>query len=166
MAGTKKIKLKLGELVDAFEMQSEILEMHSYLDRRSGKIVTISSEDIRYAEGDQVFGEPPEWQKDAIDVAKDYLEHEEHFVSLPDQFDFHEYNVMESFALSQEDEDTRESLYHSLKGKGAFRRFKGAIHRLGLADKWYKYREDALNDLLKDWCEDTDVELIIERETK
>ena len=165
MAGTKKIKVKLGDLVDALEMQSESLEIYSYLDRRSAKIVTISREDIRYAEGDDVFGQPPEWQKDAIEVARDYLEHEEHFVSLPDQFTFHEYRHMERFALSQKDEHTRESLCRSLKGKGAFRRFKDAIHRLGVADKWYKYRDDALNELLKDWCEDNDVELIVERET-
>lgn len=67
---------------------------------------------------------------------------------------------MERFCLSIEDEEISDSLYYAIKGKGAFRRFKEGIHRYGITDDWYKYREEALKQMARDWCEENDIEYI------
>ncbi len=61
---------------------------------------------------------------------------------------------MEKFCLSLSDEKLREEMYYSIKGKGAFHRFKNNIYRYGLADEWYKYRDEYLKDLAVNWCKE------------
>ncbi|MHC4632348.1 MAG: UPF0158 family protein, partial [Planctomycetota bacterium] len=44
------------------------------------------------------------------------------------------------------------------KGRGAFRRFNDAIRDYGIADDWYKYRDDALKEIAIEWCEENGIE--------
>lgn len=37
-------------------------------------------------------------------------------------------------------------------GRGAFRRFKDAAHRLGVIDAWYAYRDNVARKLMLDWA--------------
>lgn len=67
---------------------------------------------------------------------------------------------MERFCLFLKDQEVSDSLYHAIKGKCAFRRFKEGIHRFGIADAWYKYRDDALRTIAIDWCEENDIEYV------
>lgn len=48
---------------------------------------------------------------------------------------------------------TKVELYCVIKGRGAFRRFKDALHRLNLTAEWYAYREAAVRQVAIDWCE-------------
>ena len=64
---------------------------------------------------------------------------------------------MESFCISIEDEEASESQQHDIRGAGAFRRFKDSIHSLGIAKDWHKYRESALLELAREWCEDNGI---------
>jgi hypothetical protein len=52
-----------------------------------------------------------------------------------------------------DDPNTLDILYGAIKGKGAFRRFKDALHRLNLTDEWYAYREAAVWQVAIDWYE-------------
>ena len=72
----------------------------------------------------------------------------------------HEYRIMEKFSLSVNDREVSDSLYHAIKSKGAFRRFKDAIHRYGVTDDWYKYRDSYLKEIAKDWCKGNDIDFI------
>ena len=45
-----------------------------------------------------------------------------------------------------------------IKGSGAFRRFKDAVHHYGIADDWHKYRDDALKQIAIEWCRENNVE--------
>ncbi|WP_425429451.1 hypothetical protein [Desulfoscipio geothermicus] len=44
-------------------------------------------------------------------------------------------------------------MYSSIKGSGAFRRFKDNIHRYQIAKNWYKYRDEAIKRIAIEWCE-------------
>jgi hypothetical protein len=99
----------------------------------------------------------PEWQQDNIRIAKDFIENEDNYLALPDKFDFNEYQIMEKFSLSLQDQEASELLYSSIKGKGAFRRFKDAVQRLKLSDEWFAYRDAALRQLAIDWCESNQI---------
>ncbi len=51
------------------------------------------------------------------------------------KYDIHEYNIMEDFVLSIDDNKLSDELYYAIKGKGVFRRFKDLIQRYGIADR-------------------------------
>jgi hypothetical protein len=59
---------------------------------------------------------------------------------------------MERFCLSLDD-PLRETMYRSIKGSGAFRRFKENIRRYGIEDTWYKYRDEKIKEIAREWCE-------------
>jgi len=148
--------VKLSEIIDAIELQSD--EMAAYLNRRTGEIITISDEEVRAAEEGDPLEDYPEWQRDNISIAGDFLKNEDDYLALPTKYDLNEYQIMEEFVLSLKDRRASELLYTSIKGKGAFRRFKDTLHRLQLAEEWYTYRDAALRQVAIDWCESNQVQ--------
>ena len=56
--------------------------------------------------------------------------------------------MMERFCLSVDDEDMRDDLCDAIRGRGAFRRFKDGIQAYGIAEAWYRYRDEAYERLL------------------
>ena len=60
---------------------------------------------------------------------------------------------MERFCSSVEDPDQREQLLNATHGSGVFRYFKDTIHRLGIADHWYRFRDAALEEIAIDFLE-------------
>src|SRR5712671_1741954 len=86
-----------GKLDDVIEALDTAGEDHShYLDKRTGEIVLITNEEMDAAEEDELISEYPEWQRESILKAREILKSED-FVALPDQFDIHEYEIMEGF---------------------------------------------------------------------
>jgi hypothetical protein len=132
--------------------------MAAYLDRRTGEIITISDEEFRAAEEGDPLEDYPEWQRDNIRIAGEFLANEDDYFALPTKYDLNEYQIMEEFVLSLKDRRASELLYTSIKGKGAFRRFKDTLHRLQLADEWYVYRDAELRQIAIDWCESNQVQ--------
>ena len=47
-----------------------------------------------------------------------------------------------------------DDLKRSLSGKGAFRKFKAAVPVHGIDQSWYKFRDEAYEEIGKEWCED------------
>jgi hypothetical protein len=89
-------RVKLDDVIEAFESAGE--EHSHYLDKRTGDIVLITNEEIGAAEEDELISEYPEWQRESILKAREILK-SEHFIALPDQFEIHEYKIMEDFCL-------------------------------------------------------------------
>lgn len=79
------------------------------------------------------------------------------YLPLPTKFDIHEYSIMERFCRSREDDEMRDDLCDAIRGRGAFRRFKDSIHEHGIADDWYKYRDEALREIAIEWCEENGI---------
>lgn len=61
------------------------------------------------------------------------------------------------FISTVEDEKERELLSEAISGKGAFRRFRTMVERLGLLDRWYLFKDDLLDRRAREWCEENDV---------
>jgi len=72
---------------------------------------------------------------------------------LPGKFEIHEWSIMERFARSLTDAAESDELDAALHGRGAFRRFKDAAHRLGIADEWYQFRQTALEEIATEFLE-------------
>src|SRR5438067_13934776 len=72
---------------------------------------------------------------------------------LPNKFDFHECRQMGRFSRTVENAEIAEQLWRAIKGKGAFRYFRDTASRLGLLERWYQYRDDAMKEFVIEWAE-------------
>ena len=88
------LQVKLSDIVEGLERQSE--ESFSYLNTMTGEVVSVTTEELRAAEEDEPLDDFPDWQHDAMRIAKDIVA-TEHYLPLPDRFAMHEYSIMERF---------------------------------------------------------------------
>ena len=144
-------RVRLSDVVEGMEMQSD--EMHSFLHRPTGRIVTVSDEALAAAEDDDDESASPEELADARKI----LEAESEYLELPDRFEIDEYRMMERFARGIADASARDAVLRAMHGRGAFRYFKDTVHRLGLAKSWYAFRDECYLDVAREWCEANDV---------
>ncbi len=150
------IRVKLDEIIDGLESQSD--ESSSYLNKKTGEVVFITDEELRAARDDEPIEDFPDWEQDQIRIAREIVAETGDYISLPTKFDMNEYHVMERFCLSVDDPEISDVLYGSIKGNGAFRRFKDAIYRYGIEDEWYSYRDNARKEIAIEWCRENNIE--------
>ena len=85
------------------------------------------------------------------------VDEEEGWLRLPSQRDANEYEMMSDFSASVMYAEKRDQLEIALSGRGAFRRFKDAVSREGIADEWYKFRDKRYMEFARDWCEANEI---------
>src|ERR1017187_7773642 len=147
------VTVQLKDIVDALEMQFD--EYSSYLDLDSGKVETVSKDLLREAEepaGDE-GPDLPEWQAPEWEIAKRIVS-TDRFKSLPTKYDVNEWEIMRDFADSVESEKIGEELQRAIHGVGAFRDFKDTLWRRGIEKKWFEFRDEALQSIAREWCEE------------
>jgi hypothetical protein len=145
-------------LIDPLEFDSPEHVMR--YDRQTGRIVSVEQGILRAIEEGQQdeLGDLPEWQKDEVEIAQAIAEDDgQRFINAPDKFDFHEYRQMEGFIGSIEVPEVAEQLWRAIRGKGAFRHFKDTARRLGLLERWYRYRDNAMKEYVIAWAEANNV---------
>lgn len=147
-------KINIQDVIEAIELSND--QTSSYLDKSTGEIFTLTEDDFIEDE-DDTLDDYPDWQRDSIEKAKQIMENESNFIGLPSNYDFHEYSVMENFIMHEVDQKIADELLLAIKRSGAFRWFKDAIHRLGVAEEWYKFKNEALEELAVFWCEENDI---------
>ncbi len=138
------------------EMDGLMDEHHAYLNRRTGELITLSSEELSTAEDEVDISQYPDWQQEIIEKAKEVIDDED-FLPLPSKFDIHEYGIMEEFCSSVQDQETREDLLDRIRGRGAFRRFKDAIYSFGIEEAWHQFRQEGLEKIAIEWLEEHDI---------
>jgi hypothetical protein len=147
------VTVQLKDIVEALEMQFD--EASSYLDLDTGKVETVSQDLLSEAEESDDGEQPdlPDWQKPEWEIAKRIVS-TDRFKSLPTKYDVHEWEIMREFADSVEPEKISEELQNAIHGAGAFRYFKETLRRRGIEKKWFEFREEALKQIAREWCED------------
>jgi hypothetical protein len=151
--------VKLSEIVDGLETVGE--ETRTFLDTQTGKVIFLMDDHLRAAENEE--DEDPtargEWERESIEQAKAVLaEDGARFLPLPDRFEINEWEMMRDFATGLENQDQAEVLSNAIHGRGAFRYFKDRVHEFGLADAWYKFRQEQYRKVALDWCEAKSIE--------
>jgi hypothetical protein len=145
----------LKDIVDAIDLPNN--EWTSYLNPKSGEIVTVTDEDRALVEDQDLDEEDlPEWQRQSLPKMRAVLESGD-FLALPDKFDIHEWAIMERFSNSQVRATWRDELLDAIHGAGAFRSFRSAIRRLGIEDDWFRFRQSEFEEIAKDWLEAHDI---------
>jgi len=145
------LPVKLKDVVDALDEGGD--ELSHYMDKRSGEIFLITNEEMSAAEEDKPLSGYAEWQQENVIKAREILESDQ-FIELPGQFEINEYSIMERFAHEYEDRRTSAELLRSIKGTGAFRRFKDSIFDLNIQDAWYEFRGQEFEQIAIDWLEE------------
>ena len=151
------MKVKLEDVIERIEFANE--SNKSYLNKSTSEIHLIPEEVDMYIES-ELFDEEdlPDWEKEIVPIAKDILENPENYIPFPDQFDINGYEIMERFVLSLTNNELRNEIYYSIKGKGAFRKFKDKILQHGIENDWYKFREESMREIAIDWCKENNIE--------
>ena len=142
--------ISLREVIEAMEITGE--DCVSYLDPEAGEIITVTEEERLLAE-DESLGDVPEWQREMLPKIRAAME-SDRFLELPDRFDIHEWSIMDEFSRAQDNERIRQELADAIHGAGAFRAFRSALRRLDLEQSWYKFREEALAEIARNWLEE------------
>jgi Uncharacterised protein family (UPF0158) len=130
-------------------MEDGNLEHSYYLNIHTGE-VTFLSAFINTAE-------EIEQQVEGIETSDEYVPIER----LPSS---EAYQWMEQFVaeiVAPKDALAAETLSIALMGKGAFRRFKDVLHRLGeeWVQAWYRWRSDQFTHAMREWLADLPVKI-------
>lgn len=131
--------VKLQVIRDALESSSDSLR--SYLNRDTGEIVMVTD--------DGIIAEDESLDEEALDG--------EPFLLLPGKQELDEWAMMHRFALER-DGDERDELLDAIRGRGAFRTSKSAVHRLGIDRAWYQFRDTEFEAFAKSWLSDNEIE--------
>jgi len=149
---------KLSDLTETLEF--DIPTHIALFDRQMGHVVSVDRDVMNgVEEGDEErLDGLPDWQKDEVEIARAVCDDNgERFIDAPDRFNFHEYRHMERFIETVEDGESAEALRRAIKGRGAFRYFKDTADRLGLLDRWFRYRDEAMKAFVIAWAEANNV---------
>jgi Uncharacterised protein family (UPF0158) len=147
------IVVSLRDIVDAIEFQTN--ESEAYLNPETGEIVHVSEDERALVEEGGSDDDLPQWQREAMPKIREALE-DDRFLALPDRFEVHDWAIMERFSLEQ-NERARKVLLGAIHGSGAFRHFRSAVERLELLDAWYRYREESIEQIARDWLEENKI---------
>jgi hypothetical protein len=130
----------------ADELAALPAEFTAYLNRRTGEVYFVTDEDQRALE-DPDGPLVPHWQREELPKVREVMESDE-WLALPSKFDIHEYAIMKQFCL-----DLPETLLDIIHGSGAFRRFKNFVHRYGIQQQWYDYRDREIEAIVANWLD-------------
>jgi len=92
------------------------------------------------------------------------IESSSDYIRLPNQYDIHEYNIMEDFAESSADVHKRERLLRALNSRKPFRHFKDALDYVGLSEAYYAFRSLVFFQISMEWCKENSIPYKIHEE--
>ncbi len=142
------IAVRLEDIVNAMEIPDH---WQAYLDPETGEVVTVTDEDEMLLEKEDLGTDDlPEWQRESLESIRAILD-SGRALALPDAFDIHEWDLMRRFAYLVEDPDQSAELLNAIHGRGAFRLFKMTTDRMGLREEWYRFRDEAVRQIARDW---------------
>lgn len=136
------MKVKLEEVVEALDFAND--EMQFLYDVKNEKIIMVYDDMVDGVKNPELIEE--------IEFGE--------YISLPENFEINEYQMMEEFILKLPRGNSQRVLAHAIQGKGAFRRFKNRLYDVGLVKEWYSFRDGAYEKLAREWCEEHNIVII------
>ena len=167
------LPVKLSDVISHLNMTAD--DMAAYLNKHSGEIVVLLSDDNLGFEDEDDFGEANEgmepdwldeqdkWFKEQHALRREIL-HSDNYIPLPDKWEINEWQIMDDFCVSLPPGHFRDELRGSIRGGGAFRRFYSGIQRLQLESAWHDFRARVYEEIALSWLEENDIPFIREIE--
>ena len=144
------MKVKINDIIDAIEFDNGMSE--SYLNIKSEQVCMYTDEEIQAARNDEDLSDSADWFREAVIRAREYLENQDDYLPLPEKYDFNEYRIIEKFIARVAVPKQSEILLQSIRGKGAFKRFKITLEKFALVEQWYEFKEKKLREFVEFWC--------------
>lgn len=118
-------KVKLATIVDAMENTND--ETHAWLNS--------VTREISY-ECDELADDAEQW------------------IAIPEGDDVDEYGIMQDFidTLPFSQLAQAQELDDAIQGKGAFRKFKDKVIKLGIDEAWYTFQYAAFTEIAQEWA--------------
>ena len=107
--------VSLRMIVDELDTLSD--DYTVYLDNRTNETVGLAYDDLRAAEQDADLGDYPEWQQEVILEEKEVLT-SDYYIALPLRYQIQDYDIMQRFRRSVENDDDSEVLLGAIIGTG------------------------------------------------
>ena len=136
------MKIKLEVVIDAIEMADD--NYTYFLDLETGESVFLADELSTGLDNEGLEEE----------IEENYGTR---YLRLPTKFDINEYHIMEEFIWTLEDEKANK-LECAIQGRGAFRRFKDMVNRMGIFRQWYNFQAEYYRKLAIEWCKENRLE--------
>jgi len=151
-----EVRVKLSDIIEGMESQSD--ESSSFLNKKTGEVILMTDYAMRAAEDNEPLEDVPDWERELVVIAREIIAETGDYIQLPTKYDIDEYSIMESFCMSLDRQEIGDILYDSISGSGAFRRFKDAVYKYGVEDKWFSYRDNAIKGIAIEWCRENNIE--------
>ena len=141
------MKVKLEVVIDAIEMADD--NYTYFLDLETGESVFLVDELLTGLDNEGLDEE----------IEENY---ETRYLRLPTKYEINEYHIMEEFIWTLEDEKVNK-LEGAIQGRGAFRRFKDMVNRMGISQQWYNFQAEYYRKLAIEWCKENSLEYMEDR---
>lgn len=82
------------------------------------------------------------------------------YIQLPAVREFDGWDLMREYAAAITDADLRGRLEVAIHGPGAFRYFRDVVEEAGRREDWENFREQQLENSLREWCKENGVGLM------
>jgi len=147
------VAVSLREFVSELDTFDD--EWRVYLNRRTGEFFSTSPTDraaVEEAEDEDLTDEERAFDEKirGVMASEDWLQ-------LPSKYELNEYGIMERFCGTVADETLSADLLDTIGGRGTFGRFKNMLHRHGLQEEWYQFRDEALRQFAVQWLKAHDI---------
>lgn len=134
--------IPLKQVIQAIEEANEVFT--SFWDTKTGKTVYLAD---------------PLMTGETDDALSAEMENEpERFLRFPTKYEIRQYRIMEDFIDQIPPGKAQEELAYTIRGKGAFRRFKQSVRFHGLEQRWYDYLAQAYREFAIRWCAEEGLE--------
>lgn len=139
------VVVRLDDLLAAYEFinagEVAALQCEAYISLKTGRI---------HWSGDDVEEELP------TDIGDDGR-----YIAVPGKRDFDLGNRLALRFVAKSLPDSYDLVRDYFHSRGAYSRFKGLLERKGKLEEWYRYEQEAVEEALRDWCEENG--LVLER---
>jgi hypothetical protein len=154
--GIMPLPVSLHDVVEEMDMLGGEIGIRSFLNRRTGEIYGGTPDQISAAEESDDAEEFPDWEAEVIRRLQEVLDSPD-WLELPERDSREDYRIMERFCLERCEGFLQDELLSAITGRGAFRRFKDALHRHGIQEAWYAFRRQELAVEARAWLEANDI---------
>ncbi len=123
-----------------------------------------SNDEVLFDSELDTSAELPEEVFDDIETAISVVPETERYLRIPERDSSEAFDCMKAFTKTVSDSSLRSELIKSLKGAGAFRKFKSALINFPKERKeWNRYNAKRMRAVVKEWLEDNGIRPIRKR---
>ena len=126
--------IKLSQIIDS--LYDVNIESSCYYDKKNNKILWHLGDNEEYS----TYQEDDEFNEDIIFMFNFYTKND--------------YDIMQDFIKTIDNDGLRNELLNETRGKNAFQRFRKVIDYNNITNDWYVFRDNEYKKIAEEWCKE------------